>query len=233
VLLTVAATIASYVLGALIFVPVLVPVLNAAVPWWQMTRSLRAGHTRQAIAIMLAWAATMGVCATILAARGWTIGSRGDLFLNRSYHDQMITWVRTGVGPESEPATFVPRHLAYAAVFGAASAATGGVASMPMGAVLTNQMGEYVGLMTAGSAHPFVSAILGWHPWALVRIAAFVMIGVVLSGVVLSRLFRFPFSLITERRWLLVGAALLVLDIALKWALAPTWRVMLKDVAGW
>ena len=232
-LLTIAATAGSYLVGWIAGVPFLVPVLNAAVPWWQMARSLRAGQTRRAVAVMLVWALSMGICATVMAATGWSRSSRGDLFLRPAYRDQMIAWVHTGVGPESDPAAFVPRHLGYAAVFSVASLATGGAASMPMGAVLMNQMGEYVGAMAARSAHPWTSAILGWHPWALVRVTGFVMIGVVLSGVVLSRALRFPFSLAAERRWLLVGAALLVLDILLKWVLAPSWGALLKGVAGW
>ena len=59
-------------------------------------------------------------------------------------------------------------------------------------------------------APPAVSVLLGWHVWAVVRIAGFVMIGVVLSGVVLSRVMSFPFSLRSERRWLVIGARLLV-----------------------
>ena len=141
-------------------------------------------------------------------------------------------WVRTGVGPESDARVFVPRHLGYAAVFTAAALATGGVLAMPMGAVLMNQMGEYVGAMAARSAHPATSVDLGWHPWAVVRIIGFVMIGVVLSGVLLSRVLGFAYSLRQHRRWLFVGAALLVLDIALKAVLAPAWGAILKDRGG-
>ncbi len=229
-----AATSASYLVGWLLGVPLVVPILNAAVPWWLMARALRAGQTRRAVAIMLVWAMTLGAVATTMAAFGWSRTRQGgDLFLQAAYRDQMIEWVRTGAGPESEPATFVPRHLGYAAGFSVASAATGGVLSMPMGAVLMNQMGEYVGAMASRSAHPLTSAILGWHPWAIVRVTGFVMIGVVLSGVVLSRVLRFPFSLRAERRWLQAGVALLVLDILLKWALAPAWSGLLRGLAGW
>lgn len=233
-LVTIAATSASYLVGWLAGVPLVVPVLNAAVPWWQMAKALRAGQTRRAVAIMLVWALAMGVAATAMAALGWSRTRQGgDLFLQASYRDQMLAWVRTGAGPESEPATFIPRHLGYAAGFSVASAATGGVLSMPLGAVLMNQMGEYVGAMASKSAHPLTSAILGWHPWAIVRVTGFVMIGVVLSGLVLSRVLRFPFSLRAERRWLQVGSALLVLDILLKWTLAPAWGALLRELAGW
>lgn len=224
----------SYAVGWAIGQPWLVPVLNAAVPWWMMVRELRLGRTGRAITIMLVWAGTMAVVSTALAGLGWSRTHDGeDLFLRAAYRDEMIAWVRTGIGPESTPSVFVPRHLAYAAVFGAASIATGGALSMPMGAVLMNQMGEYVGAMAAGSAAPAASVILGWHPWAVVRIAGFVIIGVVLSGVLLSRVMKFPFSLAGERRWLAIGARLLVVDLILKWMLAPAWGQALRDVAGW
>lgn len=232
--LTITATLASYLVAWAIGVPLVVPFLNAAVPWWLMVKALRVGQVRRAVAIMLVWALTMGVTATGMAAFGWSrTRSGGDLFLQSTYRDQMHAWVRTGVGPESDARVFVPRHAAYAAVFTAAALATGGALAMPMGAVLMNQMGEYVGAMAARSAHPAVSVVLGWHPWAVVRIIGFVMIGVVLSGVLLSRVLGFAYSLRQHQRWLAVGAALLVLDIALKWVLAPWWGAILKDLAGW
>jgi hypothetical protein len=104
---------------------------------------------------------------------------------------------------------------------------------MPMGAALMNQMGEYVGAMARQSAHPATSVLLGWHPWAVVRVIGFVIIGVVLSGVALSRLMGFPYSLGRHRRWLYLSAGLLALDIVLKWVLAPSWATLLEGVAGW
>jgi hypothetical protein len=232
--LAVAGTLASYAIGWLIGLPVLLPFLNAALPWWLMVKSLRVGQVRRAVAIMLVWAMTLGVAATTMAAMGWSrTRSGGDLFLRPAYRDQMIEWVRTGIGPESQPGVFIPRHLAYAGVFSAAALATGGALAMPMGAVLMNQMGEYVGAMARQSAHPATSVILGWHPWAVVRVIGFVIIGVVLSGVLLSRVLRFSFSLARHRRFLYVGASLLALDIALKAVLAPAWGAILKGVAGW
>jgi hypothetical protein len=232
--LAVTATLASYAIGWLIGLPALVPFLNTAVPWWLMVKSLRVGQVRRAVAIMLVWALTMGVAATSMAALGWSrTRTGGDLFLRSEYRDQMIDWVRTGIGPESQPGVFIPRHLGYAAVFSGAALATGGVLAMPMGAVLMNQMGEYVGAMARQSAHPATSVILGWHPWAVVRVIGFVIIGVVLSAVLLSRVMKFPYSLARQQRFLLVGVGFLALDIMLKAVLAPAWGAILKGVAGW
>jgi hypothetical protein len=145
----------------------------------------------------------------------------------------MLAWVRTGVGPESDPSTFVPRHLAYAGVFSAAAVATGGALAMPMGAVLMNSMGDYVGSLARQGTNPLVLVVLGWHPWAIVRIIGFVILGVVLSGVVLSRVWHFGYSLRRQQRWIGVGVGLLAIDIALKWALAPAWSPLLRGLAGW
>ena len=63
---------------------------------------------------------------------------------------------------------------------------------MPMGAVLMNYMGHYVGTLAA--AEPRVrplTMMLAWHPWAVIRVISFVIIGVVLSAPLLSRLGRF------------------------------------------
>ena len=209
------------------------PFLNAAPAWWLMAEALRARQVNRAIGVMLLWAATMGICATGMAALGLTRPGGQELFLQAEYKDQMLTWVKTGVGPESDPSTFVPRHFAYAGVFSATALATGGTLAMPMGAVLMNSMGDYVGTLARQGAQPLPLVMLGWHPWAVIRIVAFVIIGVVLSGVVLARVRRFEYSLAAQRRWLIIGAAMLVLDIALKWMLAPMWSPLLRGLAGW
>ena len=227
------ATVASYAAGWLIGVPALVPFLNAAPAWWLMAQALQRRQVNRAIAVMLLWAATLAVCATTMSAFGWTRRAGAELFLQADYKTQMLAWVRTGVGPESDPATFVPRHLAYAGVFAAAAIATGGVLAMPMGAVLMNSMGDYVGTLAAQGAHPVPLVMLGWHPWAVIRIAGFVILGVALSGVMLSRVLTFEYSLRAQQRWVGIALALLALDIALKWMLAPAWSPLLRGLAGW
>jgi hypothetical protein len=233
-LIVVLATVGSYAVGWLVGVPVLVPILNAAVPWWLMARRLRRGAVREAIALMLIWAMTMAVTATVMAAAGWATRRDGSsLFLRSFYRDQMLHWVRTGVGPESVPSEFVPTHLAHAAIFAVAAGATGGLLAMPMGAALVNQMSEYVGALAASGSHPIATAALAWHPWAVIRVIGFVMIGVVLSGIVLSRVLHFPYAISLHRGWLTAGVALLGLDVLLKWLLAPTWALLLRGLVGW
>jgi hypothetical protein len=67
----------------------------------------------------------------------------------------------------------------------------------------------------------------------VIRVAAFVTLGVVLGAPVLARVFGFEYRLRAQVRWMALAVAGLVVDVALKWALAPTWREMLRSAAGW
>lgn len=212
-------TVASYALGWLFDIPVLVPVINTLASYPFMVAALRRGDVRLAIVRMLLWALTMGVCATAMSyarpAETDRLFVRGE-----AYRVEMHTWVMTGRGAESRPSEFIPQQIEHAVVFSALALLTGGALAMPMGAVLMNYMGHYVGTLAAIGRRPLLLMILGWHPWAVIRIASFVVIGVVLS-----------MPLVTRRRpaqtWLIAAAVGLVVDIALKALLAPAWQRLL------
>jgi hypothetical protein len=75
--------------------------------------------------------------------------------------------------------------------------------------------------------------ILGWHPWAVIRVISFVTLGVVLSAPVLSRLGKFTMDLRAARPLVMVASAGLVVDVLLKWLLAPAWQRLLLRTVGW
>jgi hypothetical protein len=212
--------------------PLAVPVLNtlAAFPvmvWW-----LRRGRVAPAIVCMLVWAAAMAVAATALAR--WRPEVTGVLFLRgEPYRREMFAWVRTGAGAESDPRQFVPRHAAELALFAGLSIATGSAASMPMGAVLMNSMGHYAGSLAAAGEGGWCVAAAAWPPWAVLRVASFVVLGVVLAGPVWSRAGGAAFRLRDQTGWLAAAAAGLLADVALKWWLAPWWGAWLRRLVGW
>jgi hypothetical protein len=226
------ATIASYALAWVLGVPALVPILNTAASFPFMVLALRRGDVRLAVARMLLWAFTMGVCATLLS---YARPSESESLFIRSetYRTEMFAWVLTGRGVESTPSEFIPQHAGHAAMFVGLALATGGVLAMPMGAVLMNFMGHYVGTLGARSALPALTMLLAWHPWAVIRVVSFVTLGVVLSVPVLSRLGRFPIDLRAERRLVMLASAGLIVDIVLKWLLAPVWQRLLLRAVGW
>jgi hypothetical protein len=228
----VVATVASYGLAWLLNIPALVPILNTAASLPFMVLALKRGEVRLAVARMLLWALTMGVCATMVSyARP---SESESLFLrSEGYRIEMFGWVLTGRGAESTPSAFIPQHLGHAALFVGLALASGGLLAMPMGAVLMNFMGHYVGTLAAQSAHPFLTILLGWHPWAVIRVISFVTLGVVLSVPVMSRLGRFKVDLQAGRPLIMLASAGLVVDIILKWLLAPIWQRMLLRAVGW
>src|SRR5919198_858552 len=210
----------SYVVGALIGIPALVPVLNVLPAFPFMIDSLRHREIGAAIGRMLVWAAALGVCATTVSYVAPLETAR--LFIHGdAYRREMFLFVLTGHGAEGDVRQFLPQHAAHAAIFCGLALATGGALAMPLGAVLMNYMGHYVGALGSASLHPWRALVLAWVPWSLVRIASFVTLGVLLSGPVLSRVFAFEYQLSEQRRWIGLAAAGLILDVLLKWALAP------------
>jgi hypothetical protein len=213
------STVASYALGWIFGLPVLVPILNTLASYPFMVIALRRGRTRVAVVRMLVWATTMGVCATLLSYARPVDTDR--LFLRgEAYRVEMHRWVMTGRGAESTPSAFIPQQIGHAVLFSTLAVATGGALAMPMGAVLMNYMGHYVGTLAAIGRQPVLLMILGWHPWAVIRIISFVVLGVVLSEPVIAR--RWPDAPLV--RYALVG---LVADIVLKTLLAPAWQRLL------
>ena len=181
---------------------------------------------------MLIWAAALGVCATVFSYLD--TAAAGRLFLRgETYRREMVAYLMTGAGPEGDPRLFIPTHVAHASVFCLLALATGASLGMTLGAVLMNYMAYYVGALGAASAHPWQAMALAWVPWALIRVASFVTLGVVLGGPLLGRVLKFPFALRAQTRWLALAAAGLAVDILLKWLLAPVWREMIRNAAGW
>ena len=231
-LLIVLSTLLSYALGWAIGVPVLMPLLNTLASFPFMVLALKRGDLRLAVARMLLWALTLGVAATLLSyARP---AQTGALFLRgESYRAEMFAWVATGQGAESTPSQFIPQQIGHALLFSGLALATGGVAAMPMGAVLMNYMGHYVGALAASSRRPALTMALAWHPWAVIRVISFVVIGVVLSAPLLSRIGTFRVDRHAARTLLLDAFAGLLADIVLKTLLAPAWQRLLLRVVGW
>jgi hypothetical protein len=224
-------TLLSYAVGWAIGVPALLPILNTLASFPFMVLALKRGDLRLAVARMLIWALTMGVTATLLSyARP---SQTAALFLRgESYRTEMIAWVLTGQGAESTPSQFIPQQAGHALLFSGLALATGGVAAMPMGAVLMNYMGSYVGGLAATSRRPALTMVLAWHPWAVIRVISFVVIGVVLSAPLLSRLWTFNVDRGTARTLLLIAGGGLIADIVLKTLLASTWQRLLLGVVG-
>jgi hypothetical protein len=224
--LIVVLTAASYALGAWVGQPWLVPVLNTLAAYPFMVGPVTTGRLKLGASRMLVWAATMAVCATALSFARPSVTAA--LFVNaKAYEAEMLAWVDTGRGREATPRAFLPQHAFHAAAFSGLSLATGSALSMPFGAALMNYMGHYAGALGARRRSP-VAAVLAWHPWAIVRVVSFVLLGVVLSGPVLCRVRGLKWQWNRQAVALLALAMVgLAIDVLIKTALAQVWRRLL------
>jgi hypothetical protein len=223
-LAVVAATVLSYPLGLILGGGLLLPVLNTAAAYAAMLHLLRRGARTQAVALMLVWAATLAVTATATFA-AWPQPPDERVVNGPAYRDEMFHWIRTGEGREGRPAEFIPQHVLHLAAFVALSLATASAGSMALGAALMNYMAFYVASLHRAGLATESLVLFGWQPWALCRIAAFVVLGVVLAEPLLARLKPYPYEgLRASRRWIAWGAAGIAADWILKAALAGRWR---------
>jgi hypothetical protein len=217
-------TVVSYPLGLLLGGGLLLPVLNTAAAYAAMVALLRRGARRQAVLLMLLWAATLAVTATATFA-AWPQPPDARVVNGPAYREEMFGWIRTGVGAESHPSQFLPQHLLHLAAFVALSLATASAASMVMGAALMNYMAFYVASLHRAGMGAGTVILFGWQPWAISRVAAFVVLGVVLAEPLLSRVAPYAYAgLRASRRYLLAAACGIAADWVMKALLAPHWR---------
>jgi len=192
-------------------------------------RLVAAGRRGAAVTAALLWAASLSVSLITHTMRDPAAAGPGVL-MGPPYRDEMFDFIAQGEGRESDPRQFVPQHLLHAGLFAVVTLATGGLLGLAMGAVLVDYMSYYVGALASGP-HPLEAALLGWPPWAIVRVVAFVLLGAVLSRPLLLRLAGRRTGLMPgpgDRRTIGVATALLLLDIALKATLAPAWSTLLR-----
>ena len=229
ILSVVAATLASYPLGLALGLPWLLPLLKTAPAYAALVHLLSRGRRSKAVAVMLAWAAALAVGATLSFAL-WPSPVDGVVWNGPAYRDEMFAWIRTGVGREGDLRQFLPQHLLHLAGFVLLCLVTASALSITLGAVLMNYMGFYVASLARAGVPARTVLLFGWQPWALCRVAAFCILGVVLAEPLLARLrgARWP-GWRAARRLLLWAAAGILADWVLKAALAPVWGRILRE----
>ena len=229
-----ALTALACVLGFSLDARWLLPVLTAAPAYAYLLIALRGGKRGPAVGLMLWWALWLAISMVGLTIV-WHDRAASVIYNGVPYRDEMIAWLETGMGRESTPSAFIPQHILHAGIFCLAALSTAGAASLVMGAALMHYMSFYAGDLIVrcwGSPDQVLAILLGWNPWAIVRVISFVILGVVLSEPLLAQLGRSP-SAPSGRRWWIVGAAAgLLLDILLKATLAPLWPSLLGGCAA-
>ena len=228
---------------------ILLPALATLVVYPVLAALLVQGRHRAAAAATLLWAASLS--AAIIASALRDPRGTGAVVLNGdTYRDEMFAFIRTGSGTESDPTRFLPQHLLHLVAFCALSAGSCGLLGIGMGAVLVGYMSYYVGCLAAAGGAPAMALALGWPPWAILRVVAFVLLGIALSDPLLIAIRRrasgawgpspgsgggepsAPRARRSWRSWYIAAGALLVADACLKSLLAPAWAALLRPCLG-
>ena len=212
--------------------PFLLPVLATAAVYPVLAALLLRGRRGTAVLAALLWAA--GLSASVISFTRRDPASMERVILNGpAYREEMFAYIRSGVGRETDPARFVPEHAAHLLAFALLSAGTGGLLGIALGAILVGYMSFYVGSLAAVGGAPGTALLLGWPPWAVLRVTAFVLIGLCLAEPVLFAarrgLGRPPAPPAGPRRaWYLVAVVLLLSDVLLKVVFATAWAALLR-----
>lgn len=216
-------------LGLLLPGKAALPILQVAVAYPVMVSLLARGERGRAVACMLWWALWLGVVMVTTVTRAPDAAARA-VFHGPEYAGEMFHWIRTGDGAEGTPSRFIPQHLLHLGIFVVLSLATASLLSLLMGAVLMNYMSFYVGSLILASSDFRTAVLMGWHPWSILRVAAFVVLGVVLAEPLIQRLLKRPYRLAEAKTYIWLAVAGLIGDIIMKAALAPWWGLTLRKL---
>lgn len=209
---------------------ILLPVLNIAVAYPVMFTLLRLEKRKRAIGTMLFWAVCMAVLMVFTCVH-YPAQAEAAIFHGKAYAAEMLKWVRTGDAAENEPLRFVPQHLLHFFAFVSLSLLTGSLLSLLMGAVLMNYMCFYVGTLINTAQDPLTAALMGWQPYAIIRVCSYVILGVILGEPMICRVLKKDYEYEPGLRpyyWAALTGV--VLDILIKLAIAPWWGMMLRAV---
>lgn len=221
--------IVSTTLGFLISNKIVLPFLNIAFAYPVLFALLAGQKRKRALATMLFWALAMGVV-TVLATVYFPARAEASIFHGKEYAGEMFHWIKTGEGAEGDPAQFVPQHLLHLLIFTVLSFASGSIFSLFMGAVLMNYMCFYVGSLMNASNDALLAALMGWHPWSIIRVVSFVVLGVILGEPVICRITRRKYEFAEVRLFFWLALAGILVDIIMKAFLAPWWGLALRKL---
>ena len=214
---------------------VLLPALATLFVYPVMAALLLRGRRLAALAAALLWAASLSI-SIIAATRRDPVSMQHVVLNGPAYRDEMFAFIRSGSGRESDPARFVPQHVLHFLAFSLVAAGTGGLLGIALGAILVGYMSYYVGALAAAGGAPWTALLLGWPPWAILRVVGFVLVGIGLAEPLLlaarRRLDGAAAARLPYRPWYIVAGLLLVGDVLLKFFLAPAWAALLRPCLG-
>lgn len=207
----------------------LLPLLNVLLAYPVLFTLLAENQRRKAILTMLFWASCMGMV-MVFAALRYPAPAAASIYNGTSYVQEMFHWIQTGEGAEGDPLKFVPIHLLHIIVFCVLSAISASFLSLVMGAMLMNYMAFYVASLIQASHHSMLAILMAWHPWSIIRIISFVILGVILGEPLICKVTGRDYEYVGVRPFLWAAIGGLILDVLMKAVLAPWWGLALRKL---
>ena len=207
------------------------PVLPLALIYARWIASRRAGLALTGAGL---WAVGLSI-STVAASACLSEAASKAIWHAAPYRDEMLAWIATGRGAEGNIQLFLPRVLTEFALVLVLSAVSVGMAALLLGGLLLGYMNGYVGWVVSHAdpaTGPWVAAFLAWPPWAICRVGAFILAGTAGALWGFPRLYRKDTPRAPVSKMLAAAVVLLLLDIGLKWWLAPIWRDLLHALLG-
>jgi len=194
------------------------------------SRRVRLGDYFGAWKVGMTWAGLLSLGVVLLVYLLPETAAAGILN-GELYRQEMFGWIETGIARENTPSLFIPQHLLHLGLFVVLAYVSAGYLGLVLGSALTAYMSYFVASYAVAAGHPLLGPVVAWVPWSVLRVAAFVLIGVVAARPLLLRR-AWPFE---RREWSLLALAAsgIVGDIVLKTVIAPTYGVFLRHLAGW
>lgn len=188
---------------------------------------VREGSYYSAWKLAMSWAGLLAAGVVLWVALAPDAAARGVLN-GEAYRQEMFAWISTGEARENDWRQFLPQHVLHLGVFAVAAWVSAGYLGLVMGAALMNYMAYFVAAYARASGHPLGGLFAAWVPWSILRIMAFVLLGVLLARPWLARR-PWPFA---RPEGLLFWLALsgIVADLVMKTLLAPSYGLFLRQL---
>lgn len=207
----------------------LLPVFHVAFSYPVLFTLLAEEKRKRAFAVMLFWALCLAVI-TVFASIRFPSQAADSILHGSQYANETIHWIKTGEGAEGDPMRFIPQHLLHFALFALLAASTAGMLSLVLGAILMNYMSYYVATLIRSSQDPLMAVLMGWHPWSIIRVISFVILGVILAEPVICRIVKRDYEYTPVRPFFWAAITGIALDILIKALLAPWWGLKLRMI---
>ena len=223
------SAIISCLLGVFLPTQWFLPFLNTLFVYPIYAISVSSGQLKRAFFQMMVWTIFMSLTIIILA--NILPDRTGQHIIHGiSYKEEMFTWVKTGVGAESNPSQFIPIHLTHFVIFCVLSLITGGFAGLLFGSILLNYMNFYVGSLIRESHFAWQAIFLAWQWYAIVRVVGYITLAIALSHLFFVKIKKGEMNRPLMNRYFIGGLSLILLDLLLKAALAPEWQKILQTI---